>query len=514
MLSKSSRNCANLIDLSESKQSYSRIMKSSSLIGGAQGINILIGMVRIKFVAVLIGPLGVGLMGTYQALIGFIGTFAGLGLQGSAVRDVAEAVGSEDDERVGRTILTLRRMCWLSGLSGTVLVAVFSGPLSQLTFGSLEHQWDIALVGGTILLTNIKGGQMALIQGMRRIADIAKLNVIGVAVGSVISVGLYFWLGVGGVVPAIVLLGLTNLLASWWFASKITVPQVSMDWAESFRVAGGMVKLGLSLMLSMLLVSGVAYATRTLIAADISLVAVGIYGAAFNLSGLLVNFILQAMGADYYPSLTAVNQEHTKMRDLVNQQTEVGLLLALPAILAVIAFAPWMIKLFYTSEFSDAVVLLQIFSLGCLGRVISWPMGFIILALGRAKLFAATELLGNTVHLILIVLGLKLFGLTGVALAFAGLYVLYIGFMLVLSRKMIGFSWSRPVVKLVGMSLAACMLILLSSLNLSLLASTIVGCLSVCAGGISCLRVLLQRLGSEHQIRRKLVGIPLLRSLI
>ena len=65
--------------MSEPKKSYSRIMKSSSLIGGAQGINILIGMVRVKFVAVLIGPLGVGLAGTYQALIGFIGTFAGLG---------------------------------------------------------------------------------------------------------------------------------------------------------------------------------------------------------------------------------------------------------------------------------------------------------------------------------------------------------------------------------------------------------------------------------------------------
>ena len=488
--------------MSESKQSYSRIMKSSSLIGGAQGINILIGMVRIKFVAVLIGPLGVGLMGTYQALIGFIGTFAGLGLQGSAVRDVAEAVGSQDDERVGRTILTLRRMCWLSGLSGTALVAVFSGSLSQLTFGSLEHQWDIALVGCTILLTNIKGGQMALIQGMRRIADIAKLNVIGVAVGSVISVGLYFWLGVGGVVPAIVLLGLTNLLASWWFASKISVPKVSMTWGESFRTAGGMVKLGLSLMLSMLLVSGVAYATRTLIAADISLVAVGIYGAAFNLSGLLVNFILQAMGADYYPSLTAVNHDHSKMRDLVNQQTEIGLLLALPAILAVIVFAPWMIKLFYTSEFTDAVILLQIFSLGCLGRVLSWPMGFIILAQGRAKVFAATETLTNSVHMVLIIVGLKFLGLVGVALAFAGLYVFHVGFMLILSTHLIGFSWSRPVGRLLGWVLPVVGLGFALSISLPLFASTIVGGVAVGVVGLICLRGLVCRLGDEHRVSR------------
>jgi antigen flippase len=488
--------------MSESKQSYSRIMKSSSLIGGAQGINILIGMVRIKFVAVLIGPLGVGLMGTYQALIGFIGTFAGLGLQGSAVRDVAEAVGSQDNERVGRTILTLRRMCWLSGLSGTALVAVFSGSLSQLTFGSLEHRWDIALVGLTILLTNIKGGQMALIQGMRRIADIAKLNVIGVAVGSVISVGLYFWLGVGGVVPAIVLLGLTNLLASWWFASKITVPQVSMTWGESFRTAGGMVKLGVALMLNILLISGVAYATRVLIASDMGLVAVGVYGAAFSLSRKIVNFVLQAMGADYYPSLTALNDDHAKMRDLVNRQTEVALLLALPAILATIAFAPWMIRLFYTSEFTDAVILLQIFSLGCLGRVISWPLGFIILALGRAKVFATSELLTNALHLILIVVGLKSFGLIGVAIAYAGLCLCHVGLMLGLSRWMIGFSWSRPAVKLLGMALLSVILVFFISRSLPLMTSTILGGAVVCVVGICCLRALLQRLGDEHRVSR------------
>lgn len=499
--------------LEMSKASYSRIMKSSSLIGGAQGINILIGMVRIKFVAVLIGPLGVGLAGTYQALIGFIGTFAGLGLQGSAVRDVAEAVGSQDDERIGRTILTLRRMCWLSGLSGTALVAVFSGPLSQLTFGTLEHRWDVALVGITILLTNIKGGQMALIQGTRRIADLAKLNVIGVAVGSVISVGLYYYLGVEGVVPAIVLLGLTNLLASWWFASKISVPKVGMTWRESFRAAGGMVKLGSALMLNMLLVSGVAFATRALIAADMSLIAVGIYGAAFNLSGMIVNFVLQAMGADYYPSLSAVNHDHSKMRDLVNQQTEVGLLLALPAILAAIFFAPWMIKLFYTSEFTDAVILLQIFSLGCLGRVISWPMGFIVLALGRAKVFALVQLIATFVHIVLIVIGLKFFGLVGVALAFAGLYAFHVGFMLILSNKLIGFCWSRPVVRMLSWMLLVVGLVLAISISLPLFASTIIGGVAVGVVGLVCLRGMACRLGPENYACQMLARVPLFRHL-
>jgi PST family polysaccharide transporter len=42
-----------------------------------------------------------------------------------------------------------------------------------------------------------------------------------------------------------------------------------------------------------------------------------------------------------------------------------------------------MIKLFYTSEFLPAVTMLQWFVLGCLGRVIGWPLGFVVLALGK-----------------------------------------------------------------------------------------------------------------------------------
>src|SRR5436853_6065858 len=40
--------------------SYSQILKSSSIVGGAQVATLLLGMARIKGVALLIGPAGIG----------------------------------------------------------------------------------------------------------------------------------------------------------------------------------------------------------------------------------------------------------------------------------------------------------------------------------------------------------------------------------------------------------------------------------------------------------------------
>ena len=474
----------------------------------------LVGMIRVKFVAVLIGPIGVGLVGTYRAMIQLIGTFAGLGLQSSAVRDIAEAVGSGDEGEVGRIVLTVRRMCWLTGCLGALLTALFSTKLSLLTFNDTDHALEITLVGLTILFTNVQGGQMAIIQGMRRIGDLALLNLIGVIVGSIVSVGLYAWLGLRGVVPAILALGLIQLVVSWWFARKVQVLRVQMTWRESFRAAGGMVQLGLALMWSGLMVAGVAYLTRILIVRDIDLVAVGIFTAAFSLSGMIVNFVLGAMGADYYPSLTAISSDHKKMSQLVNQQTEVGLLLALPGLLGTLALAPWAIKLFYTSDFWAAAELLRWFSLGCLGRVISWPLGYVMLAKGKSAIFAGVQTLFNIVHVCLILIGIKYMGLVGVSIAFFGLYVFSTVIVYMIARRLIGFSWSRGVWSLLGIMVPVVFATFVGTKTTSDLHSTLVGSVVTLAVGVLCLRGLVLRLGSDHKVCQIVARVPLLNRII
>jgi PST family polysaccharide transporter len=59
-----------------STSSYGQILKSSSIVGGAQAINYVVGLLRTKAVALLLGPSGVGLVGLYVSAIGLVGTFA------------------------------------------------------------------------------------------------------------------------------------------------------------------------------------------------------------------------------------------------------------------------------------------------------------------------------------------------------------------------------------------------------------------------------------------------------
>jgi enterobacterial common antigen flippase len=488
--------------------SYGQILKSSSIMGSVAVVTLILGMIRTKFAAVLIGTTGVGLTASFTAIQGFIGAIAGLGIQSSAVREVAAAYAKADEQAVGETVLTLRRICWLTGLLGALSMLLLSPLLSQLTFSSYEYQWDIAALGLIILFANLSGGQTALLQGARRIADMAKAQVVGAVAGTAITVGFYFWLGLRGIIPALVLMAAVQLMISWHFAKRLPVPKVEMTWRQSFDKAGAMVKLGLVMMWTGLMGSAVTYATAALITQEINVQAVGIYSAAFALSGMFVNFVLNAMGADYYPRLTAAADDHAKVNRLVNEQTEIGLLLALPGLLATMVLAPWIVQLFYTKEFLPAVELIQWFILGCLGRVISWPLGFVLIAGKRTKTYFQLELTWNALHITLIALGIYLLGITGVAIAFFILYIIVTIQCLFVIRSITGLAWSGPArnlvlrtVTLVGLAFVACHL----PQNFALTAALFV---LVLLTGLISVRGLACRLSSEHLFVRKLSALP------
>lgn len=475
--------------------------------GVAAGINMVISLIRTKFAAVLIGTSGVGLLSSFAAVQGLVGTVAGLGIQSSAVREVAIAVGKGDDQAIGRSVLTLRRVCWLTGLAGLVGMMLLSPLISQLTFGSTEYVYDVAALGLIILLGNISGGQMALIQGMRRIGDMAKANVIGAALGALVAIGFYAWLGLRGIVPSLVAIAAITMLISWRFARRVEVPKIIMGWKESLMEAGEMVRLGLVFTWASLMGTGVSYLTVTFITQEISLQAVGIYSAAFALSGLFINFVLEAMAADYYPRLSAASADKNAMNHMANEQIQIGLLLTTPGLLATMVFADWVVHVFYTAEFLPAVELIKWFVFGCLGRVIGFPTGFLILAGKHDGWFMFTQTLYATVHIILIYYGIKYIGLGGVAVAFMIQTVMGI----LVNRAIIGylteFCWLASTFKIMRISVFF--------MAMGFLFARIGGWMSVLLGVcwvfvsiLISIRGILTRLGANHRITRLVMKLP------
>lgn len=494
--------------MSKTDNSYGQILKSSSIIGGAQGLNILVSMIRIKAVAIFLGPAGVGLVGMYTTITGFVSMFAGMGISNSAVRDIAEADGSGDEKRIACSIKALRRTCWVTGLLGWALTAALSWPLSVWAFGSEKHAWALCIIGVTVMFNEISGGQTALLQGKRRIGDLARLNVFSVIVSSILSVGLYAWLRERGVIPVIVLCGTVSLLSSWWFARKVKCPELKIRWTESWPDAKRMMGLGLAFMWSGILAGGTVFITRTLILRQFGMDANGFYQAAWSISGMFAGYIIGAMGTDFYPRLTAAAHDHPQVNRLVNEQVEIGILLSLPGLVGSLAFAPLMMHVFYSAKFLQSAELLPWFILGVFGQVITWPLGFITLAKGEARLFAITQTIAPFLQVALVLSCMKLLGLWGAALGYALLYAIYGVMVYYIGRHLTGFRWSSSALRL----LISSGLIILVSFAAQKWAPGISG--YICGGiltlitGIFSLRSMASLLGAEHRLVRLACKLP------
>lgn len=428
--------------------SYGQILKSTSLIGGSQIINIILGIVRIKVLALFLGPAGVGLIGLYNSITGMVGTLTGMGIGSSGVRQIAEAVGTGDNRKISNTIITLRRTAVILGLAGMTLLFLFRKPISQLTFGNTDHCEDLAYLSLIVAFIAISGGQVALIQGLRRITDLVKLNVIGAAAGTILSIIIIYFFRRKGIVWVLVAISATTILTSWWYARRINIIRTKMHWQDYRTEVAGLIKLGVVFMASTLMTAGTTYFLGVMVVRHLGLEATGIYQAAVTLSSVYIGVILGAMGVDFYPRLTAVAGDNEACNRMVNEQAEIGILLAVPGIMATLIFAPFVIQIFYSSKFILAVDILRWQILGVFLRVTCWPMAYILLAKGAGKKYFMTESAANIIYVLFTWMGIRAFGIAGTGMAFFGLYIFYWLLIFFVVRRISGFGWSDKNVRL------------------------------------------------------------------
>ena len=400
--------------------------------------------------AVLLLPAGYGLFSLYWNISELARIIAGMGINSSGVRQIAEAVGTGDSQRISRTVTTLRRVALILGVLGAVLLLAFSVPVAQISFGDKTHAGAVALLSLAVLLGAVSQGQMALLQGMRRIGDLARNSILGALLGTLLSVPIVYFYGEQGVVPALVCVAFTGIITSWWFARKVRVEPVQMTTRDVAREASGMLKLGFVFMTSALLTTGVTYCVQLILrykignesGVEAGKAALGCYQAAWFVGGYFASFILQAMGTDFYPRLTAAASDNVECNRLVNEQAEVSLLLAGPGLLATLTFAPVVILLQYSSKFEPAVEVLRWICLGMMLRVVTWPIGFIIVAKNAQKLFFWTEVASNALQLGLVWIGVQLYGLNGAGMGFFGMYVVQFAVIYLIVRSLSGFRWT------------------------------------------------------------------------
>ena len=414
------------MDPREDNQDFKEGLKTTGLFGGVQVFNILIGMVRAKIVAILLGPEGYGIMGLLSSTTGLIGSVTNLGIGTSAVRDVAKSFATGNHYQFSRTVRVMRRLVWLTGSLGLLVCLLFSPLWSQLSFGNYAYTLSFAILSTTFLISQISSGQSVVLQGSRRFKRMAKSGVTGSILGLITTLPFYYFWGLDGIVPAMLVSSIMGLLMTFYYTHNIKIEKIPLTLHETLHDGKLMMKLGFFLSLQSFLNLLCAYIVRIYISHTGGVADVGLYNSGFSVINQYVGLVFAAMGTEYFPRLSSISDDTKKFTHAINQQIEVSILIVAPLIAVFLAMGEAIILILYSERFMPVAIMISLGIFGVLFKAPSWCLGYSFIAKGDTKAFFVNELVAEVVGVILNISFYYIWGLNGLGLSFVIWYIIYL----------------------------------------------------------------------------------------
>lgn len=407
----------------ENDELYSHVLKFTGLFGGVQGLNVVIGLVRNKFVALLLGPGGMGLVSLFNTTVQLISQATHLGISFSAVRHISEYYNAENTEKVAHYVKVVRGWCLLTALVG-MLVCVVLGPfLSSATFSWGDHTLHFVLLAPAIGMIAITGGETAILKGQRKLGALALVQIVAALASLVISIPIYYFFWQAGIVPVIVLMAFVTMCATLWFSLRL----FPLQFGGTYGILGEgmeMVRLGVAYTLAAVIGTASEMLIRSYLNVVGDLDVLGLYNAGYMLTITYAGMVFSAMETDYYPRLSAVQHDIRATNETVNRQMEVSLLLVSPMLAALIIALPVVVPLLFSQEFLPVVGMAQVAALAMYMKVLTLPVAYITLARGYSLSYLFLETSYFVAFVILIFFGYRYWGLfgTGVAITLAHVF--------------------------------------------------------------------------------------------
>lgn len=427
------------------ENSYRNILKGTSFFGGVQIFQILITLVRGKFVAMFLGPEGMGVSSLFTTSSNSIQRLSSLGLNLAIVKEVA--AHADHPGNLSTTLAVARRMISATSVIGCLICVLFAPFLSRITFGDTSMSWQFMLLGVAVGLSVAFNGKLSMLQGLHEVKRISMASLVGGLTGLLVGVPLYYFYGTKGIVPAMIALALAMyIFYSISLHRAVTTPGIRFSWINHQPIVKRLALLGLLLMTNELLVSLVQYAINVYIKFNGDTSTVGLYQAANSITNQYSGMVFAALAMDYFPRLSKAASDNSVMRDVVNRQTEIVSIVIAPALVLLIITSPLLIRILATSEFLPVTPLMRWMGVGILVRALMVPMGYISFAKGNKKLFFWLEgIFFNLLTLLLSCIGFHFFGLLGLGYALIADNAICLAVYYVINRNLYGYRFSRGV---------------------------------------------------------------------
>ena len=402
--------------MSDQEKNYSHILKYTGIFGGVQGLVILIGLVRNKFMALLLGAGGMGFNALLTSVQNFASQCTNLGISFGAVPRLSEYYEQQRAELVEYYIQVVRLWSMIAAVLGCLFCVVVSPLINDLSFTWGNHTLHYAMLGVSVAMIAITGGETAILKATRRLGSLARVQIYTTVASVFLSIPLYYFFRHSGVVPAIVLIAAAGMLVTIGYSYRLYPLKMHFN-KKQLKNGASMIRLGLAFVIAAAIGSASEMLIRAYLNVEGGLDFVGLYNIGFMLTITYAGMVFSAMESDYFPRLSGVCKDIIKTNETVNKQIEVSLLLLSPMLVALIMMLPVLVPILFSREFIPVVGMAQVAVLAMYFKVLTMPVAYITLARSLSLSYLLLETSYFVVLVLAVMIGFQQWGLWGTGLA-------------------------------------------------------------------------------------------------
>lgn len=399
------------------------LVKTSLLNGIAVAVKVASALVLNKILAVYVGPAGYAIIGQFQNAVSIVVNLAG----GLLVTGVTKATAQHFDDEARQYAVwqtAIRFSLGASLIAGVALL--FAGDWLS---ARLLHRADmfsvfvwLALALPAMAANNLL---LAIVNGKKEVGIYVTANIIGSLISMLVTGLLAYNFGLHGALvaftinPAIVLLSTAIMITRRdWFKARLLWGQMNRP---ALRELSGFGLMGLT---SALTVPISYMIIRDHLATNLGLAAAGYWQASWKISEIYLMLVTTTLSVYYLPRLAEIRTAPALKTEIIKVYRFVMPIVAVGAV-TIYILRDFIIHVLFTPDFLPMRELFPWQLAGDVIKIGSWILAYIMLGRAMVRYFVITEIVFSILFVLLSWLLVGIFGLVGVAMAYATNYSLY-----------------------------------------------------------------------------------------
>lgn len=426
---------------------YNRILKYAGVFGSVQMLAMLVTLVLNKVKSVWLGPACFGITESMNRNTDVVKNLTNLGIQTVAVPEISRTLGADADA-TGDSILITRSWALLTAIAGMAVCLLMSPFLSRWAFaGDAGYTVGFMLMSFAVAAAAVTGGEMAVLRGTGLMRQVALSQLFASIVSLCLSVPLYWFFKLDGIIPALVLSALGTMTVTCCYSFRAYPYSARPFSGQVLRKGFGMIGFGVFFTVAAFLGAWAWSIIAKFLMDKGGQELTGIYSAGYMLVTYFATLLLTVNDSEYFPRLSSVAADKERLQSTVDSQAQAMLMLSAPLVICFIIVMPLVVYVVLEyGKFHSSIALAQLAVAGVFFKSVSQPIACIVLAKSDQVTYLIQETICYILLVICVICGFNLYGTVGIGIALAMWELLYLGLVLTISRIRYGYRLAGKVV--------------------------------------------------------------------